>query len=81
MFHVLAELTISGETLTLSSGDLEDNYIFAQLHFHWGSVDTQGSEHTIDGNRFPLEVRLANQTLCIGDVRLTSCTCNLFPNL
>ena len=27
----------------------DEEYQFQQLHFHWGSVDTQGSEHTING--------------------------------
>ena len=27
-------------------------YQFLQLHFHWGSTETQGSEHTIKGTRY-----------------------------
>ena len=27
-------------------------YQFLQLHFHWGSKDTQGSEHTINGTEY-----------------------------
>ena len=29
-----------------------ETYQFLQLHFHWGSTDSQGSEHTIRGNRY-----------------------------
>lgn len=36
---------------------LEDMaYKFVQLHFHWHTNDTLGSEHAIDGQRYALEV-------------------------
>jgi len=35
-------------------------YQFLQLHFHWGSKDTQGSEHTIDGKEFPMELHMVH---------------------
>ncbi len=34
-----------------------DEYQFLQFHMHWGSNDNEGSEHVIDGIRFPAEVR------------------------
>lgn len=43
---------------TLSGGGLPGLFIFAQYHFHWGSDDAKGSEHTIDRVRFPLELHL-----------------------
>lgn len=36
------------------------SYEFAQLHFHWGSTNSQGSEHTVDGWRYPMEVHLVH---------------------
>ena len=42
----------------MSGGDLPEDYIFAQLHFHWGTTDSEGSEHTVDGHEYPLEVRI-----------------------
>ena len=51
-------MAVSGVTLTVSNGDLTEDYEFAQLHFHWGSSDDRGSEHTIDGTEYPLEVTL-----------------------
>lgn len=33
----------------LSGGQLNGTYQILQLHFHWGSNDNIGSEHTIDG--------------------------------
>ena len=51
-----ASLSLSGATLTLSGGGLPEDFTFEQLHFHWGASDTTGSEHTLDGAQYPLEV-------------------------
>ncbi|XP_052867698.1 carbonic anhydrase 7-like [Anopheles cruzii] len=49
----------SGRTRpTLRGGPLRNKYIFEQLHFHWGPENTLGSEHSLDGQKFPLEVHL-----------------------
>ena len=50
---------------SITSGGLSDTFLAAQFHFHWGSIDTQGSEHTLNGKQFPLEVRnsFRNQSL------------------
>lgn len=40
----------------LSGGPLDGPYEFAQLHFHWGSDDTIGSEDEIDGKTYPMEM-------------------------
>uniref|UniRef100_A0A182Q1Z8 Carbonic anhydrase n=1 Tax=Anopheles farauti TaxID=69004 RepID=A0A182Q1Z8_9DIPT len=42
----------------LRGGPLKPAYFFEQMHFHWGPNNTEGSEHTIDGRQFPLEVHL-----------------------
>jgi carbonic anhydrase len=34
----------------------EHSYKFVQLHFHWHTNDSLGSEHAIDGQRYALEV-------------------------
>ncbi|KAG6800789.1 carbonic anhydrase 2-like [Apis mellifera caucasica] len=36
----------------LCKGPLEGNYVFAQVHFHWGENEMRGSEHFVDGARF-----------------------------
>ena len=30
----------------------KNRYEFLQFHFHWGSDDSHGSEHTVDGSRY-----------------------------
>ena len=55
-----AQVDLIGSTTELpsiSAGGLGATYRAAQFHFHWGSDDTNGSEHTVNGNTFPLEVR------------------------
>ena len=45
------------EDIWIRGGGLgESKFRFAQLHFHWGSTNDQGSEHTIDGKAAPMEM-------------------------
>ncbi|KAF7997808.1 hypothetical protein HCN44_009206 [Aphidius gifuensis] len=65
-------LTNNGHTIQLqakwyyydayvTSGPLGLNdYIFEQLHFHWGQKDNEGSEHTINGKRCELEIHMVH---------------------
>jgi len=41
-------------------GGLPGIYQFAQFHLHWGSVDSQGSEHTINQKAYPMELHLVH---------------------
>ncbi|GAU88508.1 hypothetical protein RvY_01195 [Ramazzottius varieornatus] len=45
----------------LQGGNLPGKYIFEQMHFHWGSNATLGSEHLVDQKSFPLEVHLVHR--------------------
>ena len=49
------QLSLPGSMRVVSGFDRI--YHAAQLHFHWGSVEEPGSEHTIDNVHFPAEVR------------------------
>ena len=46
----------------LSGGPLQSGtkYNIAQLHFHWGSDDTKGSEHTYSGKMYPIEMHIVH---------------------
>ena len=33
-------------------------YVFHEAHFHWGSSDWKGSEHSLGGKLFPAELQL-----------------------
>ncbi|XP_042876631.1 carbonic anhydrase 7-like [Penaeus japonicus] len=45
---------------SVSGGELGGKYTFAQFHFHWGSISTQGSEHTINGIAYAAELHLVH---------------------
>lgn len=45
-----------GSGMSVSGGGLPDVYHTVQLHFHWGGPATNGSEHTVDRRRYPMEV-------------------------
>jgi len=53
--------TLPGDVGVLSGGPLDGDYQILQLHFHWGSDDTKGSEHTIDGKSYPLEMHIVHK--------------------
>jgi len=57
---------VSGPEMTVSGGGLCGTYKLAQFHFHWGSTDSVGSEHQIDGEPYPLEV-LISATILLMD--------------
>ena len=42
--------------ITITGGSLPATYKVAQFHFHWGADDTKGSEHQLDGKKYPMEV-------------------------
>ncbi len=45
---------------SISGGELNGEYIFHQLHFHWGHDDTRGSEHVIDNIRYEAELHIVH---------------------
>jgi carbonic anhydrase len=55
---VLSPLTNS--TLRIHGSDFAEAHRLLQFHFHWGKNDFQGSEHTINGRKFPLEIHFVH---------------------
>lgn len=55
MFFILVALDLPS-TIRIEGGNLLSTYKAIQLHFHWGKDGGPGSEHTIDGEQFPMEV-------------------------
>lgn len=49
----------------LKGGPVSGTYRLKQFHFHWGSTDGAGSEHTVDGKKYPAEVRDALKYIII----------------
>ena len=55
LFNAVQVDTLGGDW-TVTGGSLTDTYRLLQFHFHWGSEDDTGSEHTINEEQYPLEV-------------------------
>ncbi|CAL4065444.1 unnamed protein product, partial [Meganyctiphanes norvegica] len=45
---------------TITDGGLTGVYALAQFHFHWGCENNRGSEHTVDGTRYAMELHLVH---------------------
>lgn len=45
----------------VDGGFLPGVFNFYSLHFHWGSTDRQGSEHTLNDKRFSLEMHMIHK--------------------
>ena len=57
LFFAAAQVNLAGPCV--SGGGLDGEYNVGQFHFHWGRDDSRGSEHTIDGRQFPMEVGIS----------------------
>lgn len=49
------------DDLWISGMNLDGKYHFFNFHIHWGHDDTQGSEHELDGHRFPAEAHFVHK--------------------
>ncbi|KAL8180345.1 UNVERIFIED_CONTAM: hypothetical protein K2H54_021348 [Gekko kuhli] len=50
----------AAEQINITKGGFQDTYRALQFHFHWGDVNKNGSEHTIDGRQYPMELHLVH---------------------
>ncbi|EDV91564.1 carbonic anhydrase 15 [Drosophila grimshawi] len=53
--------TVFGERPYLTGGLLSDFYEAMAVHFHWGSSQSKGSEHLINGRRYDLEMHIVHR--------------------
>ncbi|XP_056153396.1 carbonic anhydrase XVb [Lampris incognitus] len=65
----LTKITNTGKTVKVtlasgvqvSGGKLSEAYDSLQFHLHWGNTSSMpGSEHTVDGKRYPMELHIVN---------------------
>ncbi|GAA6105624.1 carbonic anhydrase IV c [Tachysurus ichikawai] len=47
-------------SLRIRGGALPATYKAIQLHLHWGVNDGPGSEHTVDGEQYPMELHIVH---------------------
>ncbi|KAH8346661.1 hypothetical protein KR084_007597 [Drosophila pseudotakahashii] len=53
--------TIYGVKPYVTGGLLQDCYEAEGVHFHWGSPESKGSEHVLNGRRFDLEMHIVHR--------------------
>ncbi|KAL7842885.1 hypothetical protein SRHO_G00245740 [Serrasalmus rhombeus] len=63
---------------TLTGGPVTGTYRLKQFHFHWGSADERGSEHTIGGTKFPCEMGKFRSLLFSSDGETPRCMVDNF---
>lgn len=57
-FPCIVKVKLKENEVEVSGGGLNDTYSTSQFHFHWGDEEHHpGSEHLIDGYRYPMEVQ------------------------
>ncbi|XP_031417316.1 carbonic anhydrase 9-like [Clupea harengus] len=55
------KIKIKPGKLSVSGGALSTSYDTLQFHLHWGNLSSSpGSEHTVDGKRYPMELHIVN---------------------
>ncbi|KAL3244268.1 hypothetical protein MRX96_018892 [Rhipicephalus microplus] len=58
--HTVKVSSSKASNVGISGEGLNGWYRFDQLHFHWGSNSSLGSEHRIDGYTYPMEMHLVH---------------------
>lgn len=72
--HSLQYNPAGGVSTNISGGPLGGStYTLAQFHFHFGSQDTKGSEHTVNGFQYPAEVSVDDDVLQCTVSLIASC--------
>ncbi|XP_052255843.1 carbonic anhydrase-like isoform X4 [Dreissena polymorpha] len=51
---------LNDKTMMISGGGLGATFVAEQFHFHWGAVDERGSEHSVNGRHFPMEMHIVH---------------------
>uniref|UniRef100_A0A672RFN5 Carbonic anhydrase 4 n=1 Tax=Sinocyclocheilus grahami TaxID=75366 RepID=A0A672RFN5_SINGR len=61
-------------TATVSGGNLGETYKAVQFHLHWGTNGGPGSEHTVDGEQYPITLfnKISLNQLIPPEVNMTS---------
>lgn len=59
-YSVVLEPSNEPTTLYFDEDGASVEWTLAQIHFHWGADDSEGSEHTVDGEAMPLEMHLVH---------------------
>ncbi|XP_043924628.1 carbonic anhydrase 15-like [Protopterus annectens] len=59
----IGENGLPSKNINISGAGLPGVYRAVQFHFHWGSKNENGSEHTIDWHQYPMELHIVHVNL------------------
>ncbi|XP_064612584.1 carbonic anhydrase 2-like [Liolophura sinensis] len=62
------QVDLPGSDYLVKGGGLPKTYKLVQFHFHWGATDSEGSEHTVNSNSYPMEVHFVTFANSYGDI-------------
>ncbi|GAA6087869.1 carbonic anhydrase 2-like isoform X1 [Tachysurus ichikawai] len=54
--------------MNVKGGSIKHNYRIVEMRFHWGTNITNGSEHKLDGRRFPMEMQIVGLANGFADI-------------
>lgn len=60
--------TTNGKRPFITGGLLKGRYVADGFHFHWGSPNQRGSEHSINKQRFDVELHIVHRNARYSDV-------------
>lgn len=58
--HTVVIAINPNDKVTMSGASLPGTYRLHSFHFHWGGSDDVGSEHTYEGDAYPLEMHMVH---------------------
>ncbi|XP_016368740.1 carbonic anhydrase XVb, partial [Sinocyclocheilus rhinocerous] len=65
-------VTLDHQKMHVEGGDLAGQFASTQFHLHWGNGSFMpGSEHTVDGKQYPMELHIVNEVVHNGSTILT----------
>ncbi|KAH8294846.1 hypothetical protein KR018_003542 [Drosophila ironensis] len=59
--HMDIPETVNGKRPYITGGLMNGRFIAEGFHFHWGSISQRGSEHSINGQRYDVEMHVVHR--------------------
>ncbi|EDV42041.2 uncharacterized protein Dana_GF17777 [Drosophila ananassae] len=66
--HMDIPETLNGKRPFITGGLLNGRFIAEGFHFHWGSINQRGSEHSINKQRFDVEMHIVHRNARYSDL-------------
>ncbi|XP_043071706.1 carbonic anhydrase 7 [Drosophila grimshawi] len=61
--NIVLPLTNNGQRAFIEGGLLPGTFEAQSVHFHWGSANSRGSEHLINGQRYDVEMHIVHKNV------------------